>query len=65
MGLKKIRQNTGECLIKIRIEEDSGALLEKWTIMMSDLGKWFKIMKKKYGNRVETRNDNQDLDWLK
>ena len=65
MGLKKIRHNTGECLVKVRIEEDSGALLEKWTIMMSDLGNWFKIMKRKYGNRVETNSNNRDLDWLK
>ena len=65
MTLKKIRYNSGEGLVKVRIEEDSGALIERWTIMMSDLGSWFRIMKKKYGNRVESKKDNRDLDWLR
>ena len=64
MPIKKIRYNTGEGIVKIKIQEDSGASLENWTIMMSDLGNWFRIMKKKYGNKVEPKKDNKDLDWL-
>jgi len=65
MTFKKINYGTGECLVKIKIEEDSGAMLENWTIMMSDLEGWFKIMKRKYGNRVESVKKDRDLDWLK
>ena len=65
MGFKGIKYGSGEGIVKIRIEEDSGALMERWTIMMSDLGNWFRIMKKKYGDRVESKKDNRDLDWLK
>lgn len=65
MNLKKIKYGSGEGLVKIRIEEDSGALIERWTIMMSDLDNWFRIMKKKYGNRIESNKDNRDLDWLR
>jgi len=65
MSLKKIRYNSGEGLVKIKIEEDNGALIERWTIMMSDLGNWFRIMKKKYGDRVESKKDNRDLDWIR
>ena len=65
MSFKKIQYGSGEGLVKIKVEEDTGAIIERWTIMMSDLGNWFRVMKKKYGNRVESKKDNRDLDWLK
>jgi len=65
MGFKKIRYNTGECLVKIKIEEDSGAMLENWVFMMSDLENWYNTMEKKYGNRIKSKKVDRDLDWLK
>jgi len=62
VGFKKIKYHTGEGLVKIRIEDESGAKMETWTIMMSDLGQWASIMRKKYGlNR--NRKYDKDLDW--
>ena len=62
MGFKNIRYNTGECLVKIRIENETGALLENWTIMFSDLAKWFNTMRRKYG--IKGTKDT-DLDWAR
>ena len=62
MGFKKIRYNTGESLVKIKIEDDTGAKMETWTIMLSDLGKWADTMRKKYG--LEDKKD-RDLDWIR
>ena len=66
MGYKKIKYNSGEGIVKIRIEEESGALMENWTIMFSDLGKWVSQMRRKYGSIVDgKRNDDKDLDWIR
>ena len=66
MNYKKIKYGTGEGIVKIRIEEDTGALLENWTIMMSDLSRWAKLMRKKYGSQIESKEDkDRDLDWLR
>lgn len=62
---KPIKYNTGEGIVKIKIEESDGALLENWTIMLSDLGQWAKFMRRKYGNRIESNKDDRDLDWIR
>ena len=61
---KKIRYNSGEGLVKIKIEDDTGKVIEKWTIMFSDLCKWTDLMKRKYGLSEKSHKD-RDLEWIK
>ena len=63
MGFKKIKYNTGEGLVKIRIEDESGARMENWTIMMSDLWQWADMMIRKYGLDKKGKFSDRDLDW--
>ena len=65
MDFKRLRYNSGEGRVKIKIEDDTGRLMENWTIMMSDLGKWVTLMHKKYGIVLEPEKKDRDLDWLK
>jgi type II secretory pathway component PulM len=61
---KPLKYNTGEGLVKIRMEDDTGAQIESYSIMFSDLALWFELMKHKYGMKTFTKED-KDLDWLK
>jgi len=61
MSFKKINYNLGENIVKIKIEDSTGARQENWTIMMSDLGKFVDLMHRKYGNIKKDR----DLDWTR
>ena len=63
MGFKKINYHTGEGLVKIKIEDETGAKIESWTIMMSDLGQWSSMMRRKYGIKKEERHHDEDLGW--
>ena len=65
MGYKKIRYNTGDGIAKIRMEDDTGAIVENWTIHWSDLKKWVSQMERKYGINMKARTKDADLDWLK
>ena len=66
MGFKKIRYHDGDNIMKIRIEDDSGGLMENWTIKMSDLGKWVNIMHHKYGIELSNKKKlDEDLDWIR
>ncbi len=60
MSFKKIRYNTGEDIVEIKIKDETGRFIENWTVMMSDLYAWFKIMKYKYGL---VDKHKKDLDW--
>ena len=61
---KKIKYHTGESLVKIKIEDDTGALMENWAIMFSDLWDWFQLMRRKYGdNTIGKVKRDRDLDW--
>lgn len=60
---RPIRYNTGENIVKIRIEDESGAIIENWTIMMSDLWKWARAMRLKYGISFKEQEEDKDLDW--
>jgi hypothetical protein len=61
MGIKKVRYNTGEDIVDIKIRDSTGAEREKWIIMMSDFTKVMEILKKKYG--LGRPKENKDLDW--
>jgi len=55
---KRIRYGS-EPIVKIKIEDESGAKMGDWTIMMSDLDRWANLMRRKYGVKNE-----RDLDWI-
>jgi len=65
MGFKKLRYNTGEGLVKLKIEDSSGARIGNWTIMMSDLWKLSRLLCRKYGIDPHNgeRKEDKDLDW--
>ena len=63
VGFKKIRYNAGDGLVKLKIEDASGARIENWTIMLSDLGKMSRLLCKKYGVDYNTGEKDKDLDW--
>ena len=61
---KPIKYYSGEGICKIRIEDETGKMIENWTIMMSDLWKWARFMKLKYGvNFSDESSKDKDLDW--
>jgi len=63
VGFKQIKRNSNEGLVKLKIEDASGAKMENWTIMMSDLGKLSRLLCKKYGIDYNTGERSKDLDW--
>lgn len=58
MGFKKIKEHSGEQIVEIKVKDQDRSVLENWTIMMSDLGKWTSLMRKKYGF-----DKKKELDW--
>lgn len=62
---KPIKYNVGEGRFKIKGEDETGRQIESWTIMFSDLSKWFKEMQRKYGTAISNNKPDSDLDWLK
>ena len=63
MAFKKIRYNTGDNIVEIKIKDETGKFIENWTLMMPDLPTWFDIMRKKYGIKLEIRQ--RDLEWIR
>lgn len=62
MGFKKIQQGVEEIFI-IVVQEPSGKVKEKWTIMKSDFYKVIRMLNEKYGLNVFKKKDDRDLDW--
>jgi hypothetical protein len=62
--LQRIRYNTGQGIVKIRIEDDSGAVIDNWTVMLRDLPETMDIIFKKYGLKIRSKVTS-DLDWIK
>ena len=60
---KPIKYHTGESIVKIKIEDETGAVIENWTIMMSDLWKWARAMRLKYGVSFKEKEEDKDLEW--
>ena len=63
MKFKKIRYDSGENIVKIKIEDETRRMVDKWILMMSDLPNWFNIIKRKYG--VAESKMPRDLEWIK
>jgi len=64
MAWKKIRYNCGDGIAKIRMEDETGALVENWTLHWSDLSKWVRQMQKKYSISMK-KEQERDLEWLR
>lgn len=62
MGFKKISYHRGDYLMKVKIEDPSGAKEGNWTFMMSDLGQFVETMHRKYGISREPV-ESKELDW--
>ena len=62
MKFQRVRYDTGENIIEIKIRDGTGKFIENWVLMMSDLSKWVDIIRRKYGLRFEKQRE-RDLDW--
>lgn len=63
MGFKKVRYDSGENVVRIKIEDETRRIVDNWVLMMSDLPRWFEGIREKYGLRVKKRD--RDLEWLR
>ena len=63
LSLLKVRYNSGKEICKIKIEKDDGSTLEKWTVMLEDFPKVYRILKKKYG--FKSLSVGKEFDWAK
>ena len=66
MSFKKIKHNSGDSIVQIKIIDETGARIENWTIMMKDLFKWTKTICRKYEIDMPKKEgliDKKDLDW--
>ena len=63
MVFKKVRYDTGENVVRIKIEDETRRIIDTWTLMMSDLPNWFNIIKEKYG--LKSKERDKGLDWAR
>ncbi len=61
MTIRKVRYDSGENIVEVKIKDETRREIENWKLMLSDLPEWFNIMKNKYGLKLKKRNT--DLDW--
>ena len=61
MTIKKVRYDSGENIVEIKIKDETRREIENWKLMLSDLPEWFNIMKNKYGLKFGKRN--KELEW--
>ena len=63
MGFKKIRYDSGENVVRVKIEDETRRQIDNWTLMMSDLPQWFNMIMEKYGLTLKKRE--RELEWLR
>lgn len=63
MVFRKVKYNSGDNIIEIKIRDETGKFIENWTFMMENLPEWVDIIKRKYGIRFE--KVSKELDWLR
>ena len=61
MGFNKIRLGIEEIFTLI-IQDESGKVIEKWTMLKRDFNKTLRILDNKYGLSIWKKKD-KDLDW--
>jgi hypothetical protein len=62
MGFKRIQQGIEEIFIVV-VQDPSGSIKEKWTIMKSDFNKVVRLLNEKYGLNIYKNKKDKDLDW--
>jgi hypothetical protein len=62
MGFNKIRLGIEEIFTLI-IQDESGKVIEKWTMLKKDFNKTLRILDNKYGLNIWKKKENKDLDW--
>ena len=63
MKFKRVRYDSGENIVRIRIEDETRRLMDSWTLMMSDLPQWVNSIRNKYG--IDFNKKPKDLEWLR
>jgi len=63
LGFQKVKYDAGENIVRIKIEDETRRIIDTWVLMISDLPKWFKGVKEKYG--LESKKTHRDLEWLR
>jgi len=63
LGFQKARYDAGENIVRIKIEDETRRVIDTWVLMISDLPKWFRSIKEKYG--LESKKTHRDLEWLR
>jgi len=63
LGFQKVRYVAGENIVRIKIEDETRRIIDTWVLMISDLPKWFKSIKEKYG--LTSEKQQKDLEWLR
>jgi len=58
MNFKRPNWNSGEVILKIKVQEANGVKLGDWTINASEMGKFARMVKDKFGKKK-----SKDLDW--
>lgn len=66
MGFEKIRLGKDE-IFEIIVKDANGHKVEEWKCMKKDFPKVINILLKKFGLKMETKEQvgNKDLDWAK
>jgi hypothetical protein len=65
VGFARIKYHSGQGIFKVRLEDESGALMENWVFMEKDFPNFVNIMCKKYGFKLKKPKKQTDLDWAK
>jgi len=63
LGFQKVRHDAGENIVRIKIEDETRRIIDTWVLMISDLPKWFKSIKEKYG--LTSEKQQKDLEWIR
>ena len=62
MAFSKIDYNSTDEIFEVKIEDNSGMVLERWKFQKKDFPKWARIISNKYGINVKIK-DISDLSW--
>lgn len=64
MPFKKIKYNSGREIFHLKVQDPTGAVLDKWVVMKDDFNKMVDIIKKKYGLKGKKISEEDDLSWI-
>jgi len=58
----KLQYNQGKIIFDVKITNDDGSFLEDWKFGQDNFDSWQKIMKKKFGLKLD-KLETKELDW--